>query len=726
MAAPTVPPGRGKLILLAVEPAGSLLFTSLTGRSTSGRPGSASGVTASLAGMRVAPSTAPADQPAQLDSDAVGTRSADDDTTPTDPAEARPAGGFGDDLTDDWIRAERSLSWIRRLGPLLRRHRMRIVGSLIAAIAAMGVQAVAPRVAGYAVDAALPREGASGSGSLWAFVIALFALGVARGVFTYAYRKGLFSMGWRVEYQLRTMLFSHLSRLSFAFYDRVQTGEIISRSNSDIRSVQMYLAFAPIVSMQLLTFVVAISLMAWISLTLTAITMLAMPAVYALGQRLRRIMFPLSWIIQSRNAEVATVTHETVSGVRVVKAFAAEARQVEEMAQAAQRLRWANMLQHNTRAHYTPVIENLPRLALAMVLLVGGHQIINGSLTVGDLVTFNLYILLLQAPFRFIGMLFIFGQRAKASSERIFEVLDEPVLVADRPGAIDLPQRRGSSGGSAGMEVSFDGVRFAYGTETIGGVAGASSAERDAPPVFDGLDLHIGAGERVAVVGRTGCGKTTLVRLLMRFYDIGNGRIAVGGHDVTDVTADSLRRAVGLVPDEPFLFSASIHDNIAYARPDAERPDVIAAAAAAQAHEFISELNEGYDTVVGERGYDLSGGQRQRIAIARAFLADPAVLILDDATSSIDVAHEEKIHEALTELLKDRTTIVIAHRLSTISLADRVILLADGRVAADGTHAELLATEPLYAEVLAAGDESQTTGQSEADGCSAHEGSRTW
>jgi len=586
---------------------------------------------------------------------------------------------------------------------LLRQQRARIVVALIAAILATGAGAVAPWIAGMAVDAAVPGSDGTRSGSLWTLVIVLVGLGFARGISTYSYRYGLFSMGHRVEFQLRTLLFAHLSRLSFAFYDRVHTGEIISRSNSDIRSVQMYLAFAPIVSSQLLNFVVAIAVMAWISLPLTAITMLIMPAVYVLGQRLRHIMFPLSWIIQSRNAEVATVTHESVNGVRVVKAFAAEARQVTEMARATQRLRWANMLQHNTRAHYTPVIENLPRLAMAMVLLVGGHFIIGGSLSVGNLATFYLYILLLQAPFRFIGMLFIFGQRAKASAERVFQVLDEPVLVADRPGAVDLPLRQGPTGGPGGMEVRFEDVRFAYGTETIGGVAGTASAEHDAPLVFDGLDLRIGAGERVAIVGRTGCGKSTLARLLMRFYSLGSGTISVDGHEVNGLTGDSLRRAVGLVPDEPFLFSATIHDNIAYARPDAARSEVVAAATAAQAHEFISELEEGYDTVVGERGYDLSGGQRQRIAIARAILADPAVLILDDATSSIDVAHEAKIHDALTELLAERTTIVIAHRLSTISLADRVILLEDGRVAADGTHAELLATEPRYVEVLAAG-----------------------
>ncbi len=670
----------------------------------------------SLASMRVAETSAPAEpgpqpKPATAGADASLADPFDDLSADSGPADA--------------IRADRSLSWIRRLGPLLARHRVGIVIAVLAAIPAMTAQVVAPRVVGYAVNAALPKALDGQSVALWPYVTALVALGAARGVFTYAYRNGLFSMGHRVEHQLRALLFEHLSRLSFAFYDRVQTGEIISRSNSDIRSVQMFLAFAPIMMVQLLSFVLAIALMAWISLPLTAITMLAMPAVYVLGQRLRKIMFPLSWIIQSRNAEVAMVTDESVSGVRVVKAFAAEARQVEEMAQAAQRLRWANMLQHYSRARYTPVIENLPNVALALVLLVGGHQVIGGTLNVGDITTFCLYILLLQAPFRFIGMLFIMGERAKASAERIFEVLDEPLLSADRLDAVDLPRPDSPGGSAAGVEVEFRNVRFGYGTETVGGVA---APDESAPLVLDGLNLQIGAGERIAVVGRTGCGKTTLARLLLRFYDRQSGVISVDGYDIADVTADSLRRTVGFVPDEPFLFSTSIHDNIAYGRPDADRADVVAAAVAAQAHEFISELDEGYDTVVGERGYDLSGGQRQRIAIARAFVADPGVLILDDATSSIDVAHEARIHDALVELLAGRTTIVIAHRLSTINLAQRVVLMDGGRIVADGTHAELMATEPRYSEVLAAAtsDESADEGAQPLGGTSAPEATTRW
>ncbi len=553
----------------------------------------------------------------------------------------------------------------------------------------MIVQILVPRITGMAIDVALREE----SGALWPFIALLIGLAIARGVFTFAYRYGLYGMAFRVEYQLRTQIFDHLGRLSFAFYDRVQSGQIISRANSDIRSVQMFLAFAPIMTVQFLSFVVAIGLMATISLPLTAITMVALPGVFVAGQRLRLVMFPLSWIVQSRNAEVATVVDESVSGVRVVKAFAAEQLQLDRLARAATRLQWANLQQHFNRARYTPLIENLPRLALAMVLLVGGRAVIDGDLTVGDLVTFNLYIVLLQAPFRFIGMLLILGQRAKASAERIFEILDEPPTVSDRPGAIDLANPRG--------HVRFDGVRFAYGTDTIGG----ATAKGDQPLVLDGFDLDIAPGSTVALVGRTGSGKSTVARLLLRFYDVADGAVTVDGLDVADLTADSLRAAIALVPDEPFLFSASVHHNIAYGRPDATRDEVVEAARAAQAHEFVTRLDDGYDTLLGERGYNLSGGQRQRIAIARAFLADPAIVVLDDATSSVDVKVEEQIHGALTRLLEGRTTIIIAHRLSTIALADRVALIDNGRVVATGTHADLLDNEPGYAAVLAAGDD---------------------
>ena len=450
------------------------------------------------------------------------------------------------------------------------------------------------------------------------------------------------------------------------------------------------MAFAPIMAVQFLSFVIAIGLMAAISLPLTAITMVALPGVFAIGQRLRTIMFPLSWVVQSRQAEIATVVDESVSGVRVVKAFAAERQQIEALARGAERLRWANLLQHRTRASHTPFIENLPRLALAAVLLVGGQQVINGSLSIGDLVSFNLYILLLQAPFRFVGMLLILGQRAKASAERIYEVLDEPPGTSDKPGAVDLVP--------AGGAISFSQVGFAYGTETVGGTKGVE----EPPRVLHNFELEIPAGQSIAIVGRTGSGKSTVARLLMRFYDLQQGSILLDGQDIASLTQASLRSTIGLVPDEPFLFSTSVHDNIAYGQPGASRISVEKAARAAQAHEFIVGLENGYDTIIGERGYDLSGGQRQRISLARLFLQNPSVIILDDSTSSIDVEIEERIHRSLQELLKDRTTIVIAHRLSTIGLAQRVVLVEDGHIVADGSHQYLMDSEPRYVQALAA------------------------
>jgi ATP-binding cassette, subfamily B, bacterial len=564
---------------------------------------------------------------------------------------------------------------VRRLAPLLVTQRRRLAWAVVAALAAMLAQIAIPRVVMWGVDRALIDQTAA----LGPFVALLVALALARGVFTFAYRNGLYGVAYRLEYQLRTLIHQHLSGLSFSFYDRVQSGQLISRANADIRSVQMFAAFAPIMAVQALALVAALAVMLSIDVRLTLAAVAALPGVYVLGQRLRDLIFPLSWIVQSRMAEVATVVDENINGVRVVRSFAAEERELSKLARAAQRLRWIAVVQNDARARYGPLIENLPRVSLAVVLAYGGWLAIDGQVTVGALVAFSQYVVLLAAPFRFLGFLLMMGQRAKASAGRIFEVLDERPQVTDRPGAIALDRARG--------EVAFDRVRFGYGA--------------DGAPILDGVDLVVPAGQTVALVGRTGSGKSTVARLLLRFYDVDAGVVRLDGHDVRDLTQESLRRAVGIVPDEAFLFSASVHDNIAYARPDADRGEVERAARAAGAHEFIVELERGYDAVVGERGYDLSGGQRQRLAIARALLADPAVLILDDATSAIDVRVEARIHGALTELLAGRTTIVIAHRLSTIGLADRVVLLEGGRVVADGEHRDLLAGEPRYREVLA-------------------------
>jgi ATP-binding cassette, subfamily B, bacterial len=572
------------------------------------------------------------------------------------------------------VAADRSLSWWRRVLPLLAVRRAAFLSSLGAALVALVLGVALPRVTMGAIDRALTER----SSPLLPFLLVLGGIGLVRAVLTTVYRTSLYRIAYDLEYDLRTMLFGHLTRLPFSFYDRVQAGQLISRANSDIRSVQMFLTFAPLLALTFVSFLVALVLMIAIDPVLTLVAVATLPLVYVAGTRLRNAVFPLSWIVQGRLADVTTIVDENVAGVRVVRSFAAEEREVTRLARAAQRLRWANVATADTRARWGPLMENLPRFGLAGVLLYGGHLVIEERLTIGALVAFNAYVVMLQLPFRMLGFLLMLGQRAAASAHRIYEVLDEAPAIVDAPDAVELASPSG--------RIELREVRFAY----AGG-----------PTVLDGCCLTVPAGEIVAVVGRTGSGKSTLARLLPRFYDVDDGQVLIDGRDVRGLTLASVRRAVGVVLDEPFLFSASIAENIAYARPGASRAEVEAAAQVAAADAFIRALPDGYDSVIGERGYDLSGGQRQRIALARTVLADPAVLVLDDATSAIDVAVEEQIHEGLRRVRRQRTTVLIAHRLSTIALADRVVVLEGGAVVAEGTHPDLLATDPRYAELLA-------------------------
>jgi ATP-binding cassette subfamily B protein len=562
--------------------------------------------------------------------------------------------------------------------PIVLAHKWMFGFSLLASFIGLAVQVQIPNEVGQAIDSLSPK---SGGASLEHFVTIIVILAAIRFVLTYTSRNYLLKTAYRIEYDLRNIMYEHLSRMSFSFYDRVQSGQLISRANSDIRSVQMYLTFAPSILVQCSVAVLAFAEMLSINVPLALVTMSTMPFVYIVGVRMRKQMFPVSWLIQSRLADVATVVDENINGVRVVKSFAAEDQQLQHLTGAALRAEWANVKDADIRAKWSPLLENLPRLGQAIVLFYGGYLVINGHASIGDIAAFNAYVLMLQPPFRQLGMILMMGQRASASAQRIYEVLDEQPDVVDRPGAVDLVECRG--------DVHFDDVTFEYANGT---------------PVLDGFDLHLHPGETVALVGRTGSGKSTASRLLARFYDVTDGAVRIDDHDVRDLTLPSLRHHIGMVLDEPFLFSVSIRDNIAYGKPDASLEEIRAAASAAGADEFVQALPEGYDTVVGERGFTLSGGQRQRLSIARTLLVNPPILVLDDATSAIDVQIEQQIHDALRELMVDRTTLIIAHRLSTISLADRVAVVEGGRVIAEGTHAELLATEPRYAEILAQSD----------------------
>ncbi|WP_051365961.1 ABC transporter ATP-binding protein [Hamadaea tsunoensis] len=571
------------------------------------------------------------------------------------------------------IDPDQSKSWLMRAYPVVRAHRGLLLTSLSLSLVGLLIQVQIPNTLRKGIDDAIVARSASLSKYVWLLV----ALAVVQGVLNFLARKYLLRTAYEIEFDLRNIIYSHLVRLPFGFYDRVQSGELMSRASSDIRAVQMYLAFGPSIIVQCAIALLAFGLMLSINPVLAVVAMITMPVIAVLGVLMRKAIFPVSWLIQARLARTTTVVDENIQGVRVVKAFAAEERQVNALAQAADKVRWAYRTDARIRSRWSPTLEALPRLGLALVLLFGGWMVIEGNTTVGTIVAFNSYVLMLQPPFRMLGMMIMLGQRASASAARIYEILDTPSEIVEAAEPVHARLHG---------DVVFDDVRFVYGDGTV---------------ALHDLDLTIRAGETVAIVGRTGSGKSTLGRLIARYYDATAGTVRLDDRDVRRYALGDLRKQVGIVPEEPFLFSESIRGNIAFGRPDATIEQVVAAAVAAGADEFVRELPAGYDTVVGERGYTLSGGQRQRVAIARALLMNPPILVLDDATSAVDVTVEQRIHRALEELMIGRTTIIVAHRLSTIGLAERVLLMEDGRIVADGTHRSLLASEPRYAAVLA-------------------------
>jgi ATP-binding cassette subfamily B protein len=526
-------------------------------------------------------------------------------------------------------------------------------------------------------------RGIDGNGTLW-FWSGLIALaGVLAGLMTSLRRWYAFRESRWTETRLRERLYQHLLRLHVGYHDRTQTGQLMSRASSDLQQLQAFVVMIPLTLSNLAMVVGIVVLLFASDPTLALVALAPLPFVNLMANRFSRRIHPAVLQVQAEQAQLATVVEESVSGVRVIKGFGAEAVQARKLQTEADDIRAVSMGAARIRSAFLPGIDLLPALGLIAVLGLGGHRVIDDQMSIGELVKFNFYVTLLIAPLRTIGMTVAMGQRAAVALVRVNEVLSTVPEVASPATPRPLP---GDGSGTGRGAVAFRGVRFGYDPER---------------PVLDGFDLEMAPGESVALVGATGSGKSTVSRLLIRFYDAQEGSISIDDVDVRDLDLVDLRRGVAIVFEDTFLFHDSVAANIAFARPDASLDDVVSAARLAGAHDFVLEMPEGYDTLLGERGYSLSGGQRQRIAIARAILADPRVLVLDDATSAVDPSKEHEIREAMATVMHGRTTLVIAHRPGTIALADTVVLIDEGRVAARGTHAELLATCTRYGEVLA-------------------------
>ncbi|MFJ3142372.1 ABC transporter ATP-binding protein [Streptomyces halstedii] len=567
--------------------------------------------------------------------------------------------------------------WARRLTGYAWRYRRNVVLSLGSSLAGMGVMALVPLITKVIIDDVVTDH--TRSLAVWTGLLIAAALLVYAATYIRRYYGGRLALD--VQHDLRTEMYTTLTRLDGKRQDELSTGQVVGRATSDLQLIQGLLFMLPMTIGNVLLFLISLVIMAWLSLPLTLVALAVAPALWFIARRSRTRLFPATWYAQSQAASVAGVVDGAVTGVRVVKGFGQEEQETGKLREVSRKLFAGRLRTIRLNSRYTPALQAVPSLGQVAMLALGGWLATRGEITLGTFVAFSTYLAQLVGPVRMLAMVLTVGQQARAGVERVLELIDTEPSMAD--GTKELPA-------DAPASVEFDDVRFGYAEER---------------PVLDGFSLTIEPGETVALVGASGSGKSTVSLLLPRFYDVTHGAVLVGGHDVRELTQDSLRAAVGLVPEDSFLFSDSVGENIAYGHPGATREQIEQAARAAQAHGFISQLPEGYDTKVGEHGLTLSGGQRQRVALARALLTDPRLLLLDDATSAVDARVEHEIHEALAEVMAGRTTLLIAHRRSTLGLADRIAVLDRGRLADIGTHAELEARSALYRRLLTDPDE---------------------
>ena len=571
---------------------------------------------------------------------------------------------------------QRSEGW-KLLRGLLRDQRRNLVIGGVIGITWASFKVAIPQVTKFAINNGIEKDG-----PLLGWAVTIACLGVVTGVLSGLRRYVAFRESRWAETLLREKLFSHVLGLNIGYHDKAQTGQLMSRASSDLMQIQAFIVMIPITLSNVIQIFAVATILFITDPVLAIVAMLPLPFVNISARRFSNRIHPISIAVQAEQAQLANVVEESVSGVRVVKGFGAEQVQFKKLEKEANDIFGEAMKAAKIRSNFLPAIDVLPALGAVGVLGVGGHRVLSGQLSIGDLVAFNVYLTLLVWPLRNIGMIVALGQRAAAALVRIHEVLSTTSEITDPQVAKTLPSTANSQQGA----IRFGHVQFGY---------------DPMQPVLTNFNLEITAGESIAIVGATGSGKSTVARLLLRFYDTNNGHIFLDGVDIRKLKLRDLRQEIGVVFEDTVLFNDSVKSNIAFAKPDAVQADLERAAKLAGAHDFILRLPNGYDTLIGERGFSLSGGQRQRIAIARAIISDPRVLILDDATSAVDPSKEGEIRDAMRTVMSGRTTIVIAHRPGTIALAERVVFIDNSTIAAIGKHDELVATNDRYREVLA-------------------------